>query len=126
MTPSSMKCTIPYILFVILAGNAMAVNLTCEFNFSGENDVVFLLDVTESIEKEEQGYAKSLIRTIIHEALWVHPDHTRLALVTLGSNVQVRFNYINEADNEVPYECELLQQLEFPYEAQSGDLLEGQ
>lgn len=126
MIPSSMMCTIPCILFIILIGNVMTVNLTCEFNFNGENDVVFLLDLSKSVGQKEQSDAKSLIKEIIREALWVRPKHTRVALVTFDSGVQVRFNYFNAADNEIPYECELMQHLEFPYEGLSGNQLKGE
>ena len=72
-----------------------------EYDFNKDQDLVILLDRSQSIGRHEFKAALDFLRTLIEVSMVVHPRYTRLAVLTFDVNVTVEFDHISsEADRQ--------------------------
>lgn len=77
-----------------------------QYDFSKDQDLVIVLDQSQSIGQADFARAVTFLRTLIEASMVIHPRYTRLALLTFVGNFSVEFDHIS-SDSYREGGCEL-------------------
>ena len=66
-----------------------SLSMLAEYDFTGPLDVVFAVDASVSIGPNDFADSLTFVRQLITTSINVHPDYTRIALVTFAAETQV-------------------------------------
>ena len=80
----------------------------CDYDFSGERDVVFLFDTSTSVNAQALRTGQTVGKNLIKRTMVIRPDAVKLAALTFSKDVKVAFNFITGLLGVDIYECELL------------------
>ncbi len=64
------------------------------YNFTSARDLVVIMDRSQSIGGESFNKMKTVVESLIKTGIIIHPDFTRITVITFWDDIRVEFDYI--------------------------------